>query len=201
MALPRARKRQRKSYNDAVASAPDEDFEVKPTNKKPARKSDPTARVNTVKKRASNGPLSDPNAYDEEFTQEKELDYCRELIKRMVSGPSYWARYVAKFKTPIDPVADNLPSYTVVVKKPMSLNIIKDKMDAEQYKNGREFEADVRLIFRNCFEYFTPVDAIWKECQDFENFFNNQWAHRRAYVPFPNSNSKRNAAVKAEAMT
>ena len=169
-------KRAGRSAIDLVNSAQDEVFEVKATVKKPARKSEPGRRTN---KRASAPAIIVDN--DPTFTEEKEMDYCRDLIKRMVSGPGYWTRYVPNFKKPVDPVLDNAPNYFDVVKKPMCLNTMKIKMDKGEYSNAAQFEADVRLIFQNCYEYWTPVDQIWKECEIFEEFFNGQWAQRSRY--------------------
>lgn len=170
-------KRARKSAIDLVSSAPDEAFEVKPTVKKPTRKSEPNRRVSH---RVSAPTATTDN--NPSFTPEKEMEYCRDLIKRMVSGPGYWTRYVANFKKPVDPEIDNAPNYFDVVKKPMCLNMMKVKMENSEYASAAEFEADIRLIFQNCYEYWTPADPIWKECETFENFFNNQWAQRHKYT-------------------
>lgn len=184
------RKRSRKSATDPVNSAPDEVFEVKPAVKKSARKSEPSRRVS---RRVSAPPPPAAADHDNTFTPEKELEYCRDLIKRMVSGPGYWTRYVTNFKKPVDPVMDNAPNYSDVVKKPMCLNLMKTKMENGEYSSGAEFEADIRLIFQNCYEYWTPADPIWKECDAFEEFFNNQWAQRSTYA-----SGKRVNPVKAE---
>jgi hypothetical protein len=168
-------KRSRKSAVETVNSVSDEVFEVKPSVKKPARKSEPIRRINrrfSALETAENEPT---------FADEKEMEYCRDLIKRMISGPGYWTRYVTNFKKPVDPVIDNAPNYFDVVKKPMCLQMMKTKMDNGEYSTSAEFEADIRLIFQNCYEYWTPSDPIWKECELFENFFNNQWAQRSKY--------------------
>jgi len=170
-------KRARKSAIDLVNSAPDEAFEVKPSVKKPIRKSEPSRRTSHRVSAPATTVDNDPT-----FTPEKEMEYCRDLIKRMVSGPGYWTRYVPNFKKPVDPEIDNAPNYFDVVKKPMCLNIMKAKMDNGEYATAAEFEADIRLIFQNCYEYWTPADPIWKECETFENFFNNQWAQRHKYT-------------------
>jgi hypothetical protein len=109
------------------------------------------------------------------------MDFCRGLIERMIRGPGFWTRLVGPFKNPVDPVADNMPNYFDVVKHPMDLNTIRTKMSNGAYATAREFEADVRLIFQNCYEYWTQDDPIWKMCQDFENYFNTQWAERHEY--------------------
>ena len=185
------RKRSRKSAVDLV-TPPDDVFEVKLNLKKPARKSEHNWRG----KRRASAPTPAASDIDPNFTLENEMDYCRELIKRMNSGPGYWARYVANFKKPVDPVLDNAPNYFDVVKKPMCLSMMKSKMDNGEYLTGAEFEADIRLIFQNCYEYWTPTDQIWKECELFEDFFNTQWSQRSRYA----AGKRHISSVKTEAI-
>ena len=144
--------------------------EVKHANKKIVRKSDSSRRTS----RRASVPATP-------LTPEQELDFCRGLIERMIRGPGFWTRLVGPFKQPVDPVVDNVPNYFDVVKRPMDLNTIKTKMVNGAYKAASEFEADVRLIFQNCYEYWTQDDPIWKTCQEFENYFDTQWAERHEY--------------------
>ena len=145
-------------------------LEVKHANKKIVRKSDSSRRTS----RRASVPATP-------LTPEQELDFCRGLIERMIRGPGFWTRLVGPFKQPVDPVVDNVPNYFDVVKRPMDLNTIKTKMINGAYKAASEFEADVRLIFQNCYEYWTQDDPIWKTCQEFENYFDTQWAERHEY--------------------
>lgn len=115
------------------------------------------------------------------LTPEQELDFCRGLIERMIRGPGFWTRLVGPFKHPVDPIVDNVPNYFDVVKRPMDLNTIRTKMANGAYKYAPEFEADIRLIFQNCYEYWTQDDPIWKTCQEFESYFDTQWAERHDY--------------------
>ncbi|KAE8450492.1 hypothetical protein EG329_006222 [Mollisiaceae sp. DMI_Dod_QoI] len=153
---------------------PDDAFEVKPIVKKPARRTEPNRRI-TGNSRASAQEVVP-------MTPEKELEYCRGLIGRMVSGPGYWTRLVAHFKHPVDPVASNMPNYFAVVKRPMCLLDIKGKMDRDEYPSAAAFEADVRQIFQNCYEYWTNEDQVFKDCERFEKYFNEQWTDRHKYV-------------------
>ena len=150
--------------------AVDGPVEVKPAAKKIVRKPD-GARRNSRRVSLPAAPL----------TPEQELDFCRGLIERMIRGPGFWTRLVGPFKQPVNPVVDNVPNYFDVVKRPMDLNTIRTKMINGAYKTAAEFEADVRLIFQNCYEYWTQDDAIWKTCQEFENYFDTQWSERHEY--------------------
>jgi hypothetical protein len=166
---PRGNKRVRR-FGPESSTAIDDAVEAKPAIKKVVRKSDGTRR-NSRRVSLPSAPL----------TLEQEMDFCRGLIERMIRGPGFWTRLVGPFKHPVDPVVDNVPNYFDVVKHPMDLNTIRTKMNNGAYKNGSEFEADVRLIFQNCYEYWTQDDPVWKTCQEFENYFDTQWAERHEY--------------------
>jgi len=175
---PRPYKRARKSDSGLTNGAPDEEFEVKPVVKKAARRSEPGRRINRRASAQGPGP-KDPSEMDPEL----DMTYCRELIGRMLSGPGFWTRLVGPFKDPVDPVAHNCPRYFDVVKHPMCLRQVKDKMDRNEYANSAEFEADIRLIFQNCFEYWTPEDQVFKDCLAFEKYFNEKWSMRHKWSP------------------
>ncbi|KAH8804930.1 hypothetical protein F5884DRAFT_431493 [Xylogone sp. PMI_703] len=116
------------------------------------------------------------------YTNDQELDFCKDLIHRMLSGPGYWTRLVGPFKNPVDPVLDNVPNYFTVVKRPMDLRTIKSKMDKGEYATAADFEKDIRLIFQNCYEYWTREDSIFKLCEQFEAYFNQKWAVRHKAI-------------------
>ncbi|XP_040573333.1 bromodomain-containing protein 2 isoform X2 [Lepeophtheirus salmonis] len=64
---------------------------------------------------------------------------------------------------------DNPPPPNLVIKNPMDLGTIKNKMDNRSYNSAQEFAADVRLIFTNCFKYNPPeheVVAMARKLQD-----------------------------------
>jgi hypothetical protein len=170
-------KRSRKS-EVGFSNAADDVYEVKPTIKK-ARKSEPIARK--VNRRASGPNTATENMVP--LTPEEDLNYCRGMISRMLSGPGYWTRLVGPFRNPVDPISDNVPNYFDVVKRPMDLRTIKGKMDRGEYTTAAEFEADVRLICQNCYEYWTENDKPFKDCLDFEDYFNKQWNARHKWAP------------------
>lgn len=170
---PRPNNKRNRKTDVGVHPGPDDAFDVKPV-KKQARRSEPARRTtnNSRAALAESGPM-DPV---------KEMTFCRDLITRMVSGPGYWTRLVHHFKHPVDPVASNMPNYFAVVKRPMALMQIKARMDANGYATSEEFLKDVRQIFQNCYEYWTNEDQVFKDCEKFEKYFNEQWEDRHKWV-------------------
>lgn len=181
-----SRKRQRDSSGNGIEVVTDEPYEVKHAAKRTPsaqrRTSDNThPRPKERRRNTANGNWS---AVEKAitFTNDQELEFCRDLIHRMLSGPGYWTRLVGPFKNPVDPVADNVPNYFIVVKRPMDLRTIKTKMDKGEYESAADFEKDIRLIFQNCYEYWNKEDSIFKLCELFESYFNQKWAARHKAI-------------------
>ena len=181
---PKSAKRPRKSEPTIGVPNGDDNYEAKPIIKK-VRKSTggdyPLVRKPPRKSSLANGFASP--SHNTIMTPEKELDFCRDLIQRMLSGPGFWTRLVGPFKKPVDPVTDKVPKYFDVVKKPMDLTTIKTKMNNGQYSSAPEFEADVKQIFQNCYEYWTQDDPIFKLCEQFEKYFHEKWNLRHKWQP------------------
>ncbi|KAL2061606.1 hypothetical protein VTL71DRAFT_6983 [Oculimacula yallundae] len=168
-------KRSRKSDMGMSTSGPDDSYEIKPASKKQARRSEPARR------KPKTNTSSTPN--NGVLTPEQDLEFCRGMISRMVLGPGYWTRLVKAFKHPVDPVLDNVPTYLDVIKQPMDLTTIKGKMERGEYSTAEEFEADVRLIFKNCYEFWREEDPIYTQCLNLEKYFDQQWGARAKYTP------------------
>lgn len=55
----------------------------------------------------------------------------------------------AFFDHPIDPVRDQLPTYFNIVKRPMDLGTIRNKIECNEYNDVASFIADVELVWAN----------------------------------------------------
>ena len=109
-----------------------------------------------------------------------ELKFCQDVVGEL-KRPKYqtvsWP-----FQTPVDPVAMNIPSYHKVIKKPMDLSTIESKVKSGQYENAKEFEADIRLMFSNCYK-FNPADhAVHKAGKSYEEIFDEKWGTMKQWI-------------------
>lgn len=62
-----------------------------------------------------------------------------------------------------------LHDYFDIIKKPMDLGTVKEKMDSRAYESAAEFAVDIRRIFSNCYKYNPPehdVVAMARKLQD-----------------------------------
>ncbi|KAK9317460.1 Bromodomain-containing protein [Lipomyces starkeyi] len=110
-----------------------------------------------------------------------ELKFCQTVLKELTSKK--YESFSFPFLQPVDPVALNCPNYFKVIKKPMDLSTIQQKLNTNQYESGEEFEEDVRLMFRNCYKFNpdgSPVNAMGHRL---EAVFDKKWEEKPAPPP------------------
>jgi bromodomain-containing factor 1 len=120
-----------------------------------------------------------------------ELRFCQEVMDELYKQKHY--NWIMPFYYPVDPVALNIPTYHSVIKKPMDLSTVQSKLKTGQYENAKEFESDVRLIFKNCFRFNIPGDPTYVCGQRAEEIFSQKWNQKSEYLdahePHPEQNS------------
>ncbi|XP_066904426.1 bromodomain-containing protein 3 isoform X11 [Halyomorpha halys] len=117
-------------------------------------------------------PYSHSNSTQASHEKPKEklsetLKACNEILKELFSKKHF--NYAWPFYKPVDAEWLGLHDYHDIIKKPMDLGTVKQKMDNREYKTATEFAADVRLIFTNCYKYNPPdhdVVAMGRKLQD-----------------------------------
>ncbi|RGP69802.1 tfiid associated [Fusarium sporotrichioides] len=117
-----------------------------------------------------------------DFTTAQKLEFCADLLTRMLSGPGFWTRLVGPFKDAVEPVEDGVPDYFEKVKRPMDLSTIKFKMDRKEYNNEEEFLTDVRQIFDNCFTYWKKGDPMWIAGEKLQKTFEDKFSHMNKWI-------------------
>ncbi|XP_077594024.1 bromodomain-containing protein 3-like [Stigmatopora nigra] len=80
-----------------------------------------------------------------------QLQYCKEILKEMLSKKHQ--AYAWPFYKPVDAQALKLHDYHDIIKYPMDLGTVKEKMNRGEYQDAERFASDVRLIFSNCYKY------------------------------------------------
>ncbi|KAG7228651.1 hypothetical protein INR49_008427 [Caranx melampygus] len=88
----------------------------------------------------------------------EQLRCCSDILRELLSKRHY--TYAWPFYTPVDAVALGLHDYHNIIKQPMDLSTIRKKMDQGEYSNAKEFAADVRLMFSNCYKYNPPSHEV-----------------------------------------
>ncbi|KAM3875790.1 bromodomain testis-specific protein [Diretmus argenteus] len=102
--------------------------------------------------------LPDSPHVDRRAKLSEQLQYCGVVLKEMLSKRH--SAYAWPFYSPVDPEVLGLHDYNEIIKQPMDLSTIRKKLDQREYTNAREFAADVRLMFSNCYKYNPPLHEV-----------------------------------------
>ncbi|KAL2365773.1 hypothetical protein RJZ56_001228 [Blastomyces dermatitidis] len=125
-----------------------------------------------------------------------ELKFCQEVLDELhkkkhepIALPFYY---------PVDPVALNIPTYHSIIKKPMDLQTVQTRLQTGQYENAKEMEADIRLIFKNCYKFNIPGDPTYNAGKSLEEVFDNKWSQKRRWIEAHEPSSGHQSAGTSE---
>lgn len=111
---------------------------------------------------------------------ELQLRFCQEVLKE-IAAPKNW-QMNQYFTHPVDPVALNIPTYFQIVKKPMDFSTIQTKLDNNVYEKAKEFEEDVRLVFKNCYKFNPEGDHVNNCGHQLEDLFSKKWVTKDDWI-------------------
>jgi len=86
------------------------------------------------------------------------LKYCNSILKELLAKKHA------------------LPDYHEIIKKPMDLGTVKQKMDSREYRSPQDFAEDVRLIFTNCYRYNPPESDVVMMAKKLQDVFEMKYA-------------------------
>lgn len=125
-----------------------------------------------------------------------ELRFCQEVLDELHKAKHF--NYASPFYYPVDPVALNIPTYHSIIKKPMDLSTMQSKLKTGQYENSKEFEIDMRQMFKNCFKFNIPGDPTYVAGQTLQGVFNNKWETKARYLEAHEPQHDRHTASSSE---
>lgn len=83
-----------------------------------------------------------------------ELEKCLELIQTL----KQW-QYQPIFAEPVNPEVLGIPDYFDIVKKPMDLGSIEDRLRHNDYAHAHEFFSDLQQVWKNALLYNTEGEV------------------------------------------
>jgi len=75
---------------------------------------------------------------------ERNVQACTKALKSLMKNPAAGA-----FLMPVDWKALKLPTYPKIVKNPMDLGTVLQKLEASRYAKVEDFASDVQLVWKN----------------------------------------------------
>lgn len=108
----------------------------------------------------------------------EQLRFCQTVLKEFSKKSK--AEFMFPFMEPVDAIKLNIPEYPLIIKNPMDLSTIRQKLEGDEYNDALQFEADVRLVIANCYAFNPPGSQVHIMGQRMEKLFNEKWAERPA---------------------
>lgn len=121
------------------------------------------------------------------------LKFCEHILDEF-RKPKY-DRFAAPFRIPVDPVALNIPQYFSVIKHPMDVSTITQKLKGGQYASAEEFRNDFELMFTNCFKFNPAGNIVHDMGRDFQDAFHVEWSKKDIWIKRHTPQSQRASPV------
>ncbi|XP_051987787.1 nucleosome-remodeling factor subunit BPTF-like isoform X10 [Xyrauchen texanus] len=95
---------------------------------------------------------------------DKDYEGLRRILRSLQAHKMAWP-----FLEPVD--SNDAPDYYGIIKEPMDLSTMEERIQKRFYSKLTEFVADMTKIFDNC-RYYNPSDSTFYQCAEFlESFF------------------------------
>ncbi|CAL1274244.1 unnamed protein product [Larinioides sclopetarius] len=163
--LTRPKKSSKKSNANKEKETP-KDKETKETTEKTPKKSESTS---TPKSKSSEKKKKEEKKKEPEPVGNIDLAPCSTILDEMQKHEDAWP-----FLTPVN--TKQFPTYRKVIKKPMDMQTMKNKLEAGQYKCREDFANDARLIFDNCETFNEDESPVGQAGHSMRAFFESRWS-------------------------
>ncbi|EPS62383.1 hypothetical protein M569_12409, partial [Genlisea aurea] len=126
---------------------------------------------------------------------------CANLLQRLMKHKYSWI-----FNQPVNAQELGLFDYHDIIKHPMDLGTIKDRLSRNWYNSPKEFADDVRLVFHNAMTYNPKGQDAHTMAEELLRIFEERWAvveieyndywkyHFYKDGPFPTPTSQKSSA-------
>ena len=130
--------------------------------KKTEGESKPAADEKPVKKEVPDEIVKDPVTFNPDELRKALLPVWKAVDAIEEAGP---------FRIPVNPEALQIPDYFDVIKNPMDLSTIREKLDSFAYPDPRSFCADMWQMFDNTWLYNRKNSKVYKFCTKLSEVF------------------------------
>ncbi|KAI0271518.1 Bromodomain-containing protein [Gloeopeniophorella convolvens] len=103
----------------------------------------------------------------------EQLKFCVKLLDQL--GRKQHIGVVGPFSEPVDWVKLGIPDYPKIVKRPMDLSTMRNKLETGVYPTAEKFRDDFRLIINNCFLYNAPGTPVHQAGVELKKLFEEKW--------------------------
>ncbi len=103
-----------------------------------------------------------------------QLQWASRTLKGFETSTKYFDA-VSPFLYPVSQIISELPDYANLIKRPIDLNQIKDRMNDGDYEDVSQVNADLRLMTSNAMKFNPPGHAVHQAAQQFLQSWDEKW--------------------------
>ena len=108
---------------------------------------------------------------DPEALMDRLMEQCRQILQELKEKDVH-----SIFAAPVDPVALKIPNYLEIIKNPMDLGTIENRMNANVIESPQEFARLVRLTFSNAIKFNSiPDNPVHQAARTLLTIFNSRF--------------------------
>jgi hypothetical protein len=97
-----------------------------------------------------------------------EFEFIKEILGKIKRH-----RSAGDFLIPVDWESQGEIEYPKIIRHPMSIQVIENKIKNKMYENTNEVLLDIQLIWDNCKKYNMEGSDIWNQANEMEKFTNS----------------------------
>ncbi|ETO33670.1 hypothetical protein RFI_03432 [Reticulomyxa filosa] len=105
-----------------------------------------------------------------------ELEHCNRILQALIANPQ-----AVEYRTPVDCNQVGLESYRNIVKRPMDLGTINEKMKRGEYTDAEMFAKDVRQVWKNSLTFNTPGSPLYCVADNLSKQFEKKFSRVLKY--------------------
>ena len=106
-----------------------------------------------------------------------QLQFAARVIKSLETGRTFDT--TSHFLYPVSQIIQELPDYSSIIKKPMDLNIIKEKLNDGDYDDVAHLNADFKVMTANAMKYNPPGHPVHDAAKQFQQL----WEEKMLSLP------------------
>lgn len=112
-----------------------------------------------------------------------ELRFCTRIIDDLLKPTYSNVAWVFYDKPTMD--FDWAPAYFQMIKKPIALRDIQKNIRSGQYADAAEFDADMQLLFQNCFTFNQPGSDVALMGEQLKSVYEDKMSRKPVSAPLP----------------
>ncbi|KAK3989634.1 Bromodomain-containing factor 1 [Cladorrhinum sp. PSN332] len=109
-----------------------------------------------------------------------ELRFAEEVLTELKKSKHF--EFNAPFTQPVDPVALNIPTYYKIVKKPMDLSLMTQKLHAGDYATLKDFDRDFDLIIKNCKLFNGEDHIVYEQARRLQQLYRTEMLRKEEWL-------------------